>query len=240
MNTDSPCADASPARRGDALDRRLPGGLARGTLHDVYAGAEDAAAALGFALLLAVRTAAGGTIGVVRDDRAVREYGRLYGDGLAALGIDPAGLVVVHAADVTGVLRAAGDAVQCPDLGAVVVQPWAAAPAFDLTASRRLALRLERTRGFAVVVRIGVAPQPSAAMTRWQVRAAPSTALAANAPGPPAFDLSLLRHRRGVAGFDTRLEWNRDQHRFIEPPLSRPVPAVAAGRARDQGERRAA
>jgi len=237
MNTDSPCADAVPVGFGvDALDRRT-GGLARGALHDVYADGGEAAAAMGFALLIARR--AGGKVAVIRDDRAVADHGRLYGDGLAALGIDPAALVVVHAGDIAALLRAAGDAVQCRDL-AVVVEPWQRAPAFDLTATRRLALRLERAGGFAIVVRVGVDPVPSAAMTRWHVRAAPSVALAAGAPGSPAFDLTLLRHRRGVAGFDARLEWNRDQHRFACPPLSRPVPAVASRRARDSGERRAA
>ncbi len=148
MNTDSPLR-VVPARDAavapaDALDVCLPGGIVRGAVHEVYGGEDDAGAALGFALLLAMRSAAARSVCVVRDDRCVALYGRLYGDGLAALGVDPAGLVMVHAADVASVLRAAGDAVQCPDLGAVVVQPWGAAPAFDLTASRRLALRVER------------------------------------------------------------------------------------------------
>lgn len=223
----------------EEVDRRL-GGLPGGALHELYGDADDAGAVTGFALLLARRAAAARPIIVIRDDRCIRAFGRLYGDGVAALGIDPATITLVHGAGTLATLRAADDAVACPVVGAVIVEPWRAAAGFDLTASRRLALRAERSGVLALIVRLGVVPTPSAAATRWRVRGAPSCPLAASAPGPPAFDITLLRHRGGVAGFDTRVEWDHEHRNFRDAPLSRGLPAVAVGGARDTGERRAA
>ena len=55
---------------------------------------------------------------------------------------------------------------------------------------------------------------PSAAQTRWRIGAAPWRSLPANAPGFPLFDVSLLRHRGGIAEFDARVEWDRHQRSF--------------------------
>lgn len=222
------------------VDHRLGGGLVVGGLHEIHCDEDDCGAANGFALLLALRAAATRPIIVIRDDRCIRAFGRLYGDGVAALGGDPATITMVHGIGTLPTLRAAADAVACPAVGAVIVEPWRAAAAFDLTASRRLAMRAERVGVFALLVRLGGVPPPSAAATRWRVRSAPSRVLAANAPGPPAFDITLLRHRGGVAGFDARVEWNHDQRNFCDAPLSRGVPAVAAGGAGGAGQRCAA
>jgi protein ImuA len=222
------------------VDRRLGGGITTAALHEIYGDADDAGAVTGFSLLLALRAAMARPIIIIRDDRSVRAGGRIYGDGVAALGADPAMITLVHSVGTLPTLRAADDAVACPVVGAVIVEPWRAATEFDLTSSRRIALRAARSGVFALIVRLGVAPTPSAAATRWRVRGAPSTALAANAPGPPAFDIALLRHRGGVAGFVTRVEWNRDDRNFRDAPLSRGVPAVAVGGTRDPRERRAA
>lgn len=222
------------------VDRRLGGGLPLAALHEIYSEEDDAGAALGFTFLIALRVAAPRPIIIVRDERCVRAFGRLYGDGVAALGGDPSMIYVVHSVGTLQTLRAADDAVACPVAGAVIVEPWRTAAAYDLTASRRIALHAERSAGLALMVRIGVAPTPSAAATRWHVRDAPSSPLAANAPGHPAFDISLLRHRGGVAGFDARVEWNRDHRNFHDAPLSRAAPAVAVGRARSARELRAA
>ena len=223
----------------EEVDRRL-GGLFAAGLHEIHGDEDDASAASGFALLLALRAATARPIIVVRDDRCVRAFGRVYGDGIAELGGDPAMIYIIHGNGTLATLRAAADAVACPAVGAVIIEPWRAATAFDLTASRRLAMRASHVGVLAVIVRLGTVPVPSAAATRWRVCSAPSSALAANAPGHPAFDISLLRHRGGVAGFDARMEWNRDQRNFRDAPLSRGVPAVAAGRTRGAGERRAA
>src|SRR3546814_8574977 len=69
------------------------------------------------------------------------------------------------------------------------------------------------------MLRIDAAPTPSAAHTRWQVAAAPSQPLEANAPGIPALDLTLLRQRGGAGGQHWCVEWDRDARGFAEAPL---------------------
>jgi protein ImuA len=162
----------------------------------------------------------------VREQRCGRHNGHLHAAGLVELGFDPDDLVLVEAPDTLAVLRAGADIVKCGQVGAVVIEPWGKAPLLDLTASRRLSMGAAASGVLTLVLRVDVEPMPSAAQTRWQVAAAPSSPLAANAPGRPAFDIALLRHRGGIAGFETRVEWNRDTRSFA--PLSGGVPAVPA------------
>jgi protein ImuA len=212
----------------DSIDRRIAGGLTRRALHEVFAASpEDASAATGFALMMAMRASpAGRSLIWVREGQCGRMNGHLYATGLADLGFNPDDLVLVDAPDTLAALRAGADIVKCGQVGAVVIEPWGKALAFDLTASRRLSMAAAVSGVFTLVVRNGAAPMPSAAHSRWQVAGAPSTALAANAPGYPAFDISLLRHRGGVAGLEARVEWNRDTRSFA--PLSGGVSATAA------------
>lgn len=229
-----------------SLDARLGGGLTRGALHEVFADDSEAwCAAAGFALMLAWRGCSDKPLVWVREDSGERGHGRLYAPGIVALGADPAAMILVTGPDALAVLRAGADIVGCDAVGAVVIEPWGKAPVLDLTASRRLALAAARSGVLTLVLRAGAAPAPSAATTRWRVAAAPSVALAANAPGRPAFDISLLRHRGGIAGFDARVEWDRDLQCFCDTEglgtsLSGRVPAVVAGRAAADFGRRAA
>jgi protein ImuA len=213
-----------------ALDARLGGGLAVAALHEVYKGrAGDGAAAAAFALLLAMRAGRPGPLVWLREDKA-RHDGRLYGLGLAELGEDPARLLLVQAPDTLALLRAGAEAVACGAVAAVILEPWGKAGALDLTATRRLALAAARSGVLTLLLRSGD-PVPSAAQSRWQVSAAPSAGLAANAPGAPAFEISLLRHRGGIAAFETLLEWSRDSRSFAAP-LSGGHPAAVVQRAR--------
>ncbi|HXG80733.1 MAG TPA: hypothetical protein VNJ05_02925 [Sphingomicrobium sp.] len=223
------------------LDARLGGGLAQAALHEIYAAStSDATSAAAFALLLAWRASKGRPILWVREEANVRHNGKPYGHGLADLGIAPTALFLVDAPDTIAALRAGADISRCGAVGAVIIEPVGKAPALDLTASRRLSLAAGQTGVMALVLRTGAQPVPSAAHTRWQVASAPSTPLPANAPGSPAFDVTLLRHRRGIAGIDARLEWNRDRQCFDQAPLSGSVPAAIAGGTGQAVERRAA
>ncbi len=192
-----------------ALDRTLHGGLARGGLHEVVAAAPgDAAAASGFALALAVRCAGRpadkrAIVWIVED--AVRaEHGAPYAPGLLTHGLDPARLVVVATANAQESLWAAEEALKAAP-GAVVTELWRLA-AYDLTASRRLALAAQRGHAPAVVVAAGAPGQAarmsSAAATRFEVRAAPGPALASAGsrlprPGRAAWEVRLARIRAG-------------------------------------------
>jgi protein ImuA len=219
-----------------ALDGRLGGGLAGAALHEVYG--DDSAAA--FALLLAWRGSEAKPIFWVRERARARFGARLFGHGLSELGIAPDVLFLVDAPDTIAALRAGADIARCSAVGAVIIEPIGKAPALDLTASRRLALAAGQSGVMTLLLRTGADPMPSAAHTRWRVTSAPSTPFPANAPGFPTFDISLLRHRGGIAGIEARLEWNRDRQSFDQAPLSSGVSAAAFGGTGQAVERRAA
>ena len=237
MNIPIRLAAVEPGTAAPAGAARLAFGAA---LHEVYAATPDATAAAGFALLVATAAAGAKPLFWVREDRGERRGGRLYAPGLGELGVDPQALVVVTAPDTLALLRAGADIVRCTGIGAVILEPWGRATALDLTASRRLALAAARSQVLTMVLRIDAEPVPSAAQTRWRLHAAPSQPLATGAPGAPAFDISLLRHRGGVPAFDARVEWDRDRNAFRDAPLPRGVPAVAQRRTRTADLRRVA
>lgn len=218
-----PAADGFFALGCAALDGRLGGGLARGALHEICAIARDQPSGAGFALMLALRAAAGRPILWVREDRGERHHGRLYGPGLVELGVNPEDVILVSAPDTLSALRVGADSVGCMALGAAIIEPCGPAPALDLTASRKLVLAAQASNLPAFILREGESRFASAAATRWQVESAPSSRLPAHAPGHTALAIDLLRHRGGVPPFSLTLEWDRDTQAFVEPALSRAV-----------------
>lgn len=212
----------------EAADQMLGGGLRIDGLHEIHAaGNGDTPAALGFALLIAhLRGGADGRpIVWARERRGAASRIRPYGPGLADLGIDPAVIALLHLPDGRAVLRAGLDAVRDGSASAVLIDVQGRQPLLDLTATRRLTLAAAETDTTALIVRDHAAPNPSAAHTRWHVAAAPSAALEADAPGAPAFALTLTRQRGGREGARFLLEWNRDTGCFIDRP-DRPRPAT--------------
>jgi len=217
------------------------GGLARGALHEIYALAvADVAAASGFAVGLALRAAGNRPILWARQDFLDVETGQLYAPGFVELGLDPDRLILIRARDAAGVLRAGAEAARCPAVGAVLMEPWGEPKASDLTTTRRLSLAAGRSGVTLLMIRIAARPMPSAAMTRWAVRAGASGPIETNAPGPPAFAATLLRHRAGLPARTWHVEWDRDRRSFSgATPLSGlvvPVPFIrpaAAGRGEE-------
>lgn len=203
------------ARTGHAgIDSALGGGLARGRVHEVFAAeADDAGCATGFVAALALKLGLelGGTLVWLRESQAEKQGGRLHAPGLAEIGLHPAQVIVGVMPDPLAVLRAAADVVRCSEVSVAVVELWRSPRLLDLTASRRLALAAEISGVTVIGLRIAAAPSPSAAQTRWQVTAAPSLPMEANAPGYPAWGIELLRQRGRPAGGRWRVEWNREQ-----------------------------
>lgn len=206
-----------------------PPGLEPGRLHEVHAAADDRAAALAFALTFALTQAPAhrAPLFLIRPRGGGRGRARLLGEGLAGLGIDPARLVLVETAEEAALLRAGLDAARCPALAGVVIESEGRLAAYDLTASRRLALAAERSGSRIVMVRIAAQPRPSAAFTRWTIASAPSAPLPGAAPGRSML-LVRLDRRRGWAGGQTRwhLEWDSTNGFFR--PLPAPIEAAPA------------
>ncbi|MCX5497686.1 hypothetical protein OSH11_23510 [Kaistia dalseonensis] len=211
------------------VDAALGGGLACGALHEIHAAAgADNAAASGFAAALVLRAAPQDRPVIwIRQDYAERENGALHADGLAALGLDPARLILVKLRDPVAVLRAGIEVARCAALGAIIVEVWGEPKALDLTTQRRLVLAAEASGVTIFLLRPGAQPLPGSAETRWLVRAGPAAALPMNAPGHPTFDLTLLRHRHGPPGGPWRLEWNRDAQLFKHQALLRHSAALS-------------
>jgi protein ImuA len=227
-----PALQARAAVRADAaaraptgavrLDAALGGGLARGRVHEFYADdARDGAAAAGFAALLGARFAGDEARPLLwlREEAGARRGGVVHAPGWADLGLDIGNWLFLIAADPAALLRAGVDALRCAGLGAVVIEGWGAWAKLDLTASRRFALAAERSGVPLLFVRIAAPPVPSAAETRWAVASAPSVPGDANAPGPPAFEVELLRQRAGPAGGRWQVEWDSEQKAFRDADI---------------------
>lgn len=222
-----------------ALDASLNGGLRRDGVHEFYAATvEDRGAASAFSLLFAAQACrVAPLMWLQAGDR--KEQNSLFGPGLCELGLSPSRLVVTTLPDLAALLKAAVDSVRFGGVGAAILDIGGQARCYDLNASRRLALAAEHSGTMVMVVRRGANPAASAAHTRWQVASAPSSPLAANAPGHPVFDLTLLRQRGGRDGLHLQVEWNRDDNRF-ETLLPGRASALPPGEQAGQGASRAA
>src|SRR3954470_18838284 len=220
-----------------AADTMLRGGLALSAVHEVFAEGHQGAAATGFLAGIAGRIAPRKPLVWVRQDFSELESGALSPNGLAELGLDPRLLVTVRAADVEAALRTTADALACDALGAVVLETFGEARQLDLVASRKLTLAAQSSGVTALLLRVGAAPAPSTAETRWIVRAAhspPSSSSMPAAPwsawGAPVFDAQLVRNRHGPVG-RWIMEWKCDECLFSEPTAySQPVAAAPAHR----------
>lgn len=207
-----------------AVDSVLGGGLRPGALHEVFA---HGWGANGFGVLLAMLAAGTKTLFWVRPDYEAMEYGTLSPSGLLELGGDPARLVMVRARNPADALSAAGDILACPHVGALLLELEGDPKCLDLVASRRLVLATEESGVTAVMLRCGARPEPSAALTRWQVASAPSSPLDDDW-GNPVFDVQLVRHRLGGLG-RFLLTWNPEDGCFdtadtgavVAPPFHR-------------------
>ena len=203
-----------------------------GVVHDLYAEtAADAVALNAFSLGLAVRAACGRPIVWGLHDLVSQEMGRPYGPGLGEMGVRPCDVLLVRTRDIQTLLAVGEEALRTPAVGAVVLSAWGEAKALTLTASRRLALAAEASGGTLFLGRIAAEPAPSAAETRWSLRAAASDPLEGGAPGRPSFSVALLRRRGGGALRSRIVEWDREHRSFLEPtPLSGRLVPLAAQR----------
>lgn len=222
------CAPGRVALGHADVDATLQGGLAIGAVHEVFAEAgRQSAAATGFIAGLAGRVGGRRPLVWVRQDFAEIESGALSMSGLAELGLDPRLLVTVRAADVDTALRTAADALACDALGAVVLEVWGEPRQLDLVASRKLTLAAQASGVTGLLLRVAAQPLPSAAETRWIVRAAHSPPAAAwDAWGTPVFDAQLVRNRHGSVG-RWIMEWKCDECLFRKP-AAYPQPVAAA------------
>ena len=231
-------AAPEPWRTGvEAIDGALPeAGLDHDGLHDIAPETcADMAAAAGFALaLLACRQeTAGHTILWCRQKLAASEAGALYARGLTPFGVAPGTLLVVTARTAADVLWAMEEGLRTGGLAAVIGE---LSPPDELfAATRRLSLAAAGGRTPGILLLAGRHAQPTAALSRWAVAAAPSAAdpLDPIGPGCPRWRIALRRCRGGRPGAWT-VEWCHETCRFhLVPAVSDRSPALRAPQAAD-------
>jgi hypothetical protein len=231
---------ARPAAHGAArawtlgapeIDRRLAGGLDAAALHEVKgegrAGGTatgDWAAALGFALRLALRR-----LGAFEPRSAdtrpqilwcwpsvfARELGHPYGQGLACLGLEPSSCLFVEAARAGDALWAMEEGLRSQSLALVIGVLGEVA----LTPARRLSLAAAGHRTPCLIITDPREPAAASTATRWRVGAHKSAPhlFDAGAPGAPRYAVSLERCRVGAHTVEASplvVEWSDETHRF--------------------------
>lgn len=214
-----------------ALDDHLGGGLRKEAVHEIFAAdTGQVQAADGFALGLALRSKPKDLIWVMQT-RAFVETGLPYGPGLEDWGLGVGSVVIVSVRDAAQLLSAGEEALASGAADVVLLSAWGDAPAFTLTASRRLALAAAAGQSTGFFVRAAARPAPNAAETRWRVRAVPSTPQEAQSPGLSALAVELLRARSGVPPGAWILEWDREARTFAAPTASCGLVSLPADRA---------
>jgi len=212
---------------------RLTGGLDPAGVHEIkpvlpgpgVPAAMGAAAAFVFALRLAARR-----VSSVRPQRGVAghdvillcvplrdrlELGRLYGPGLADLGLDPQQFLIVETVKAADTLWAMEEGLRS-QVPAIVVGCLDELP---LTPARRLSLAADKYLTPCLAVTAARTPVAGAMATRWRVAAGQSSAHRLD-PGSPGLSacvaaLERCRHRVGAVNREAfTLEWCNETFRF--------------------------
>jgi hypothetical protein len=218
----TPTLPARPAtgRAVSAFLTAIGGESARRRLHALHPrqpGQEAAVTGFALALALSLERARDAPLLWVQDRQALAEAGRPYGHGLAALGLDPARLVVVAVKGAMNALAAAEMGLEEAGLAGVLVDLPPRLPSDMLRLGKRLSLRAQARETPCFLLHAGVAPVEAPVATRWQVGSANGLAngrmplsgraserARSNFAHPPdlttAFDLTLIKNRFGALG----------------------------------------
>ncbi len=189
------------------IDKALPwGGLPACGLHEIFGDA----AATGFAVSLLAQLETLKPGAPILWCQTGRE---LYGHGLAAFGLDPARLILVHGRNDTDLLWAMEEGLAARGIGGVVGMLHKVPP----IAGRRLQLAAEERGGFGLLLRpldpmagVRAAAELAAtsmALTRWRVSGAPSEPVRIGGReagmGPLRWQLELQRCRLSTHNSNT-------------------------------------
>jgi len=219
------------------IDSHIAGGLDAASLHEVKpegcatgatagASAGNWAAALGFALRLAVRRAKASSAPAhilwCWPSTFARELGLPCGQGLAAMGLDPAACLFVETKRASEALWAMEEGLKSASVALVVGVMKEA----ELTPARRLALAAAGSLTPCLLVTDPRAPGAGSTATRWRIgpRRSASHPFDAAAPGAHRYTVSLERCRANALAaqaLSLPLEWSDETHRFrLAPALA--------------------
>jgi protein ImuA len=199
-----------------ALDSCLPdSGLACGALHEIVPEPHATPAALGFIAALLAHIFSppppmrAEKFFFVLPAYGLRDHGRLYGHGLAALGLDPERLILVETARRNDTLWAIEEALRSGAPAAIV----GIIDKLDLKFSQRLHLAALDCGLPLFLLRPAHNLESSAAATRWRVGTAEAARDRFGLLVRPRWHLSLERCRNGRPG-EWSVEYDHVAHRF--------------------------
>jgi len=208
-----------------AIDHCLPqGGLPGGALHEIVPEGGSTSAAFGFMVALLARVASPRPLVLVLPTYGLRHYGRPYGHGIRALGLDPSRLILVGTAHRKQTLWALEEALHSPAPAAVA----GVIDTLDLKSSLRLQLAATDAGVPLFLLRPAEILEASAAATRWRVAAAPAIRDRFGLIAQARWRLMLERCRNGRAG-EWIVEYDHVTHCFsLASALADPAPAGGA------------
>lgn len=232
-----------------ALDSCLPdGGLACGALHEIVPEPSSIPATFGFIAAILARITfstpspkerdgrfyaggnARGPLFLVMPAYGFREYGRLHGHGLRALGLDPARLILVETSHRKETLWAIEEALHsgAPAAVAGVIDK------LDLRTSQRLHLAATDCGQPLFLLRPAQNLEASAAATRWCVGTAEAARDRFGLITRPRWHLRLERCRNGRPG-EWVVEYDHVAHRFsLAATLADPARTRGASKSREE------
>lgn len=165
-----------------------------GAVHEfIAAGAEDAAATVGFiaGLLASIMQSAGASIWISGSQS-------IFPPALKSFGVRPDKIIFIHLKKEKEILWAMEEALKCKGLSAVIGE----VQDLSFTASRRLQLAIEQSQVTGFIVRRNPRSlNTSACLARWQITPLPS-GLSGDMPGVgfPRWNVELLKVRNGRPG----------------------------------------
>ncbi|MGA8612342.1 MAG: ImuA protein [Xanthobacteraceae bacterium] len=230
-----------------ALDSYLPnGGLACGALHEIVPEPRSIPATFGFIVAILARITfstpspregrlyasgnARGPLFLVLPAYSFREFGRLHGHGLRALGLDPARLILVETSHRKETLWAIEEALHsgAPAAVAGVIDK------LDLRTSQRLHLAATDCGLPLLLLRPAQNLEASAAATRWRVGTAEAARDRFGLITRPRWHLRLERCRNGRPG-EWVVEYDHVAHRFsLAATLADPARASGASKSHEE------
>lgn len=218
-----------PSFRG----REFPlGKLKQGGLHEIRAASyRDGPAALAFALAVIAEEAARAkrrdlVLWCLTQD-AAREWGRPYGPGLCALGLDAALILVVEARNAQDAAWALEEGLKSRALIAALAQIEIKAPLI----ARRLGLAAQASRTPCLLLSGSRQSGLPGTLTSWRIAASGSgpAPFDAQAPGAPSWQLTLERCRGEAPGRSFIVEFSHESFRVR-------LAAASSDRAAEAGE----
>jgi protein ImuA len=168
------------------------------------------------------------------------ETGDPFAPGIVErFGIEPERLLICRTRRIEQALWVAEEAAALPELALVMLETGGSSRKLDLTATRRLHRRAQRSGRPLLLLRQAGTAEPTAAPVRLQVGPAPAaerqllSGTLEGSIGPPAFTVAITRSRTNMPASAT-LEWSDDARAFrAREPAARH--ARETGREADPG-----